>query len=197
MSRMRFFLMALLGVVALLPASDVFAQNYANDNGGASARRVGVFARMRARRSSYTSSNCCEAPAQTGCCEAPVQTSCCPAPAPCCQTACCAAPAPACGCASDCHASSGCCKQGGLFANRRAHRDCENAYTSCENTCSSCGNAASTGCSSCSGCAGGQIMQGTSEGIVVPGNNIAPMPVPEAPTPAPAAGTPTSTSSDT
>lgn len=200
MSRVKFFVMALLGVVASLPASNVFAQECCPDNGGVRSNRVRIFSRLRSNRDTYTNNNCCPAPAPAPCCATPAPVQCCAAPAPCCQTACCnnnyAAPV-----ANNCNN----CGRTPLVQFRRnndrytSHTVNHGSYCGCSQPsvstgCSSCGGCATQGCG---GCASGHIMQGTSEGIVVPGNNIAPMPVPEAPTPAPAAGTPTSTSSDT
>ena len=176
MSRVKFVVTAIMGFVVVVSSADIFAQDCCCDSGARSGR-VGIIARMRARRSTYTN-NCCQAPAQNCCQATPVQTSCCPAPAPCCQTACCT-PAPTCGGCDTCHASTGCCNHGGgLFANRRANRDCNSAYTSTTSGC--CGQ--TMGCSGCAGCANGQIMQGSSQGVIVPEASGQPV-APEAPTP--------------
>lgn len=196
MSLVKCMLTAVLGVVVAVSSSQAFAQDCCCDSGSARmtrGNRVGFIARIRANRSSYTS-NCCQTAAP--CCETAAATPCCPpapccqTPAPCCQTACCSTPS--CGgcnsCSSCGHASNGCCRQG-LVRNFRAQRSCDCcAYTSHTSGC--CGTA-TTGCGGCAGCANGQIMQGSSEGVVVPeasGQPVAPAPAPEAPK---------STSSDT
>ncbi len=200
MSRVKFFVMALLGVVASLPASNVFAQDCCPDNGGARSNRVRIFSRIRSNRDTYTNNNCCPAPAP--CCATPVQSPCCatPAPAPCCQTACCnnQCDAPV---ANNCNN----CGRTPLVQFRRnndrytSHTVNHGSYCGCSQPsvstgCSSCGGCATQGCP---GCSSGQIIQGSSQGIVMPeASGIQVVPAPEAPTPAPAVEAPKA-SSDT
>jgi hypothetical protein len=188
MSRVKFLLAAVMGLVVTISSANVMAQECC-DSGYARGGRVGLFARMRATR--YTN-NCCPAPAQN-CCPAPVQT-CCATPAP--VQTCCATPAPCCGhqtacCESSCcngcgHASNGCCRTG-MVRSFRA-RGCHNCgYAS---TANCCGTGMSSGCSGCAGCAGGQIIQGSSEGVIVPEASGQPT-APE--TPAPSTNAPSDT----
>ncbi len=184
MIRVKFVLAAIMAVVVTVSGSDMFAQDACCDS-GVRARRVGFIARIRANRSTYTNNNCCPTQTADPCCQAAAApccqtaTACCATPAPCCQTACCDT-APACGGCNDSHANSGCCRQGGLFANRRANRGSNSAYTSHTTDC--CGT--TSGCSGCAGCAGGQIMQGSSEGVIVPEASGQPV-APDAPVPTP------------
>lgn len=175
MSRVKFLLTAVMGVVVTISASNMFAQECC-DSGNARGGRVGIFARMRANRAYTNNNNCCATPAQD-CCATPAP--CCQTAAPCCQTqtACCSAPS--CGSCNTCQASHGCCRTG-MVRSFRA-RGCDNcAYTSHNNCCGT-----TTGCSSCggcAGCAGGQIIQGSSEGVVVPEASGQPT-APSTPTP--------------
>jgi hypothetical protein len=179
MSRVKFVLTAVIGVVVAVSSSNTFAQDCCCDNGGwGRSQRVGLIARIRANRANRSAyANCC--PTQTDCCQP--QTACCQAPAPCCAT-----PAPCCQtacCETSCHSccATNCCRQGGgLVRNFRA-RGCSNCgYTSQMSGC--CGT--TTGCSGCAGCAGGQIIQGASEGVIVPEASGQPV-APDAPTPTP------------
>lgn len=161
MSRVKFLLAAVMGLVVTISSANVMAQECC-DNGSGYGRggRVGLFARMRANR--YTN-NCCPAPAQN-CCPAPVQT-CCATPAPCCeqQTACCETSCCNNGCGHASH-GHGCCRNGMVRSFRaRGCHDCGYASTS-----NCCGTGMSSGCSGCAGCAGGQIIQGSNEGVILP-----------------------------